>query len=255
MLIHDSVVWTSKLAVSPSFLLGDLEKPQKAEVGSSLSSSRKSWPCDQQVWQRWRWVHLTLMASFPHSLNNALPKALLPTASLSMGQEPQHHWTPSLQIHSNTGLQLGTNTSMSFSSCSSYFSSILSADYHGKTNQFSTCLLAVGVSPPYQLMWISARAVHWTQCHTSRESLWTLCLWLELRRITLPCPQHHLSGIVPPICDSCYSFLPGGNEGECLGTLFTKQNDIYNVMGINSQTVKSYSEKSSYTSLDGWEEF
>lgn len=66
----------------------------------------------------------------PRSLNNHLPKALLPTASLSssthpMGQEPQHHWTPSPRIHTNTGLQLGTNisaTSISFLRCSTYFS-------------------------------------------------------------------------------------------------------------------------------------
>lgn len=129
----------------------------------------------------------------PHSLNNHLPKALLPTASLSssthpMGQEPQHHWTLSPQIHTNTGLQLGTNISAtSIPFCDVVPTSpIWSADYHQKNNQFFTCLLAAGVSPPNQLTCISVGTVHLAQCHTSRESL---CLWLELRRKPLPCPS------------------------------------------------------------------
>lgn len=125
-----------------------------------------------------------------------------------MGQEPLQHWTPNLQIHSNTGRQLWTNISVPFCSHGSYFSPIWGADYHWKTNQFPTYLPAAGASPPHQLMRISVKTIHGAQCHTSAESLWTLCLWLELRRIPLPCPQHCLSGIVPLIYDLCYFFLP-----------------------------------------------
>lgn len=159
-----------------------------------------------------------LDGTLPHSLSNPLPKALLPTppcpaAPIPWDKSPCTTGLPASRY--TAGSQLGTNISVPFCSCSSYFSPIWSAHYHWKTNQFSIYLLAAGVSPSHQLMWISVKTVHWALCHTSRESLWTLCLWLEFRKIPLPCPQHHLSGIAPLICDLCFSFMPRGTKGEC----------------------------------------
>lgn len=88
---------------SCSFLLRDLEKPQRTVFELPLSSSSKPWPWNKQVWQRWRWGHLTLpQGTVPHSLPVQQHPSHGRRAPASLGSQPpdtQQHWTPTRSKH------------------------------------------------------------------------------------------------------------------------------------------------------------
>lgn len=221
MQLHGSVVWTSQPAVSPvPFSLGaygnlrnqllDLHCPAPANLSPPRPASVTEMEMDA----------VNLDDPSPSSLDNPLPRALVPIASLPssthpIGKEPLHGQGPPRKGTATLDSSWEQKSRCFFAHIVTYFSHIWGRS--ALKDQLVVHLLAwsrcfpspsanvgfcenglLGSLPPQEPTPITS------------GSPWDLCLWLAFRRIPISCPQHPLSGIVLLSWDWCCFFLPGG---------------------------------------------